>query len=88
VDKAKDAHFSNDMYLSKDKAREEKLSLRHKEEQELLTKLMQKKTLELKKLEDQSKKLNSIFMGNSELQKCINEINTLKDEIEIHKVQG
>lgn len=49
---------------------------------------MQKKTLEQKKLEDQSKKLNSIFMGNSELQKCINEINTLKDEIEIHKVQG
>ena len=67
MDKAKDAHFSNDMYLSKDKAREEKLLIRHKEEQELLTKLMQKKTLELKKLEDQSKKLNSIFMGNSEL---------------------
>jgi hypothetical protein len=27
-------------------------------------------------------------MSNTELQKCINEINTLKDEIEIHKVQA
>jgi uncharacterized protein YlxW (UPF0749 family) len=32
TDKSKDTHFSNDMYLSKDKAREEKLALRHTEE--------------------------------------------------------
>jgi hypothetical protein len=32
VGKSQDAHFSNDMYLQKDKAREEKLGVRHLEE--------------------------------------------------------
>ena len=37
--KAQDDHFSNTMYLEKEKAREEKKKLRHDEEQDLYKKL-------------------------------------------------
>jgi len=87
LDRVGDDHFANKMALDKESSSEFKRAERHTEEQEEFTKLQNKKTAVVKKLDDDLAKNNAKFMAIKELQDALNQSKVFREEIQQFKVK-